>query len=249
MGRVTVTIPQYEELSDDNSLKTYTCYTVRVVLTKGNFVWDLQKRYSSFSNLHIALKDIYPEVEEYDFPNKSMFNTFSEFTKERRRAGFEGFLQLLATFEPLPIEVEEFLEWDKHVLGNDDKLSLPPDLVSSFPPSDSSASAASSGALKRKSKAITSPPSSSTVPTKPTPIGSNGDFSNTVLKEILSNRALQMELLPIVLITIAIVTVFYLSCIYVGLVDISTSTTGILQINIFKSSLVFFVTVALHMVL
>lgn len=244
MEPITVTIPQYEELSDDNSLKTYTCYTVRVVLSKRELLWDLPKRYSSFSNLHVALKDRYPEVEEYDFPNKSMFNTFSEFTKERRRAGFEGFLQLLVKFDPLPIEVEEFLEYDNHALVNESKptffaatkapvTSCPP--VSSSRSGTKSTSAPSTGAdsVRRRnstegyaSPLISSTTAQSSTETKQAPEVINGDFSNTVLKEMLSNKALQMEMIPILLMTIAFVCAIYLACIYVGLVDVSSSTPG-----------------------
>lgn len=78
--------------------------------------WLLRKRYSAFQALHASLKEQYPDVvEPFRFPHKSMFNTFSNYTKERRRQGFDDFLKILVTLEPFPVEVAKFLELDDHV--------------------------------------------------------------------------------------------------------------------------------------
>jgi hypothetical protein len=72
--------------------------------------------FSAFQALHAALKDQYADiVEPFRFPHKSMFNTFSNYTKERRRQGFDEFLKLLVTLDPLPVEVAKFLELNDHV--------------------------------------------------------------------------------------------------------------------------------------
>lgn len=71
---------------------------------------------SAFQALHAALKEQYPDVvEPFRFPHKSMFNTFSNYTKERRRQGFDDFLKILVTLDPFPAEVAKFLELDDHV--------------------------------------------------------------------------------------------------------------------------------------
>ncbi len=36
-----------------------------------------------------------------------MFNTHAQFTKERRRAGFDDFMRVLSHIKPLPMELEE----------------------------------------------------------------------------------------------------------------------------------------------
>ena len=54
-------------------------------------------------------------IATYKFPNKSMFNTFSQFTKVRRREGFDELLKLLITINPLPKNVSEFLELEEHL--------------------------------------------------------------------------------------------------------------------------------------
>jgi hypothetical protein len=38
------------------------------------------------------------QLKEYNFPHKSMLNTFATHTLERRRDGFAGFLRLLLSF-------------------------------------------------------------------------------------------------------------------------------------------------------
>ena len=55
------------------------------------------------------------KLAAYKFPNKSMFNTFSQFTKIRRREGFDELLRILITIDPLPQLVSEFLELDEHL--------------------------------------------------------------------------------------------------------------------------------------
>jgi hypothetical protein len=91
-------------------------YNVFVEEKKTSMRWLLRKRYSAFQALHAALKEQYPDVvEPFRFPNKSMFNTFSNYTKERRRQGFDDFLKILVTLEPFPPEVAKFLELDDHV--------------------------------------------------------------------------------------------------------------------------------------
>ena len=60
------------------------------------------------------MKSRYADIEKFRFPNKSVFNTFSQFTKERRRIGFEQFLKLVLSQNPPPIEIEEFLELESH---------------------------------------------------------------------------------------------------------------------------------------
>jgi hypothetical protein len=41
------------------------------------------------------LRDKYPQLTEFRFPHKSVFNTFSEFTKKRRMTGFQDLFQIL----------------------------------------------------------------------------------------------------------------------------------------------------------
>lgn len=55
-------------------------------------------------------------MESFRFPHKSVFNTHSQFTKERRRQGFDDFLKMLASTNPIPSEFEEFLELNEHIL-------------------------------------------------------------------------------------------------------------------------------------
>ena len=72
--------------------KPYTTYEVAVKRYRTN--WTLQKRYRDFEALRNALCSKHPAIKDFNFPHKSKLNTFAEFTKERRRKGFEEFLML-----------------------------------------------------------------------------------------------------------------------------------------------------------
>lgn len=124
-----VKITSYEELEDKEG-HIFTVYNVLVEETSTKKFWQIRKRYKysirsilivddtcirHFSYLFNSLKDQYEQVERFRFPNKSMFNTFSQFTKERRRAGFEDFMNMVVQISPMPVEVEEFLELDDHM--------------------------------------------------------------------------------------------------------------------------------------
>lgn len=52
------------------------------------------KRYSEVADLHAALYLVSPAVRAFAFPNKSILNTFSGHTMERRRSGFHAFFQV-----------------------------------------------------------------------------------------------------------------------------------------------------------
>lgn len=104
----------YEEYLDSTA-NVVTHYIVNVVYNQQSY--QLKKRYSEFSDLHIALKDQFHAFQAYKFPNKSMFNTHSQFTKERRRQGFDELVKICCTLKPLPKEVEVFLELDEEDCG------------------------------------------------------------------------------------------------------------------------------------
>ena len=104
----------YEEYLDATA-NVITHYIVSVVFNQQTY--QLKKRYSEFADLHIALKDHFQAFQAYKFPNKSMFNTHSQFTKERRRQGFDELVKICCTLKPLPKEVEVFLELDEEDCG------------------------------------------------------------------------------------------------------------------------------------
>jgi hypothetical protein len=65
-----------------------------------------------FWELYQALKNKYPEVELFDFPQKSMFRSSAH--KLFRKESFHIFLNLLLTLQPMPMELEHFLEIKKY---------------------------------------------------------------------------------------------------------------------------------------
>jgi hypothetical protein len=68
-----------------------------------------------FWELYQSLKNKYPEVELFDFPQKSMFRSSAD--KLFRKESFHIFLNLLLTLQPMPKELEHFLEIKKHQNG------------------------------------------------------------------------------------------------------------------------------------
>jgi len=117
---LAVAVPTHEELSDELN-QMYTVYNVEVEREVGGklIAWHMRKRYSAFADLYGNLCGSYvKELEGYQFPNKSMFNTYATFTKDRRKAGFEEMLKILVKIDPLPLALEDFLEIDDHIHDN-----------------------------------------------------------------------------------------------------------------------------------
>ena len=112
----THTVTGYEE-REDLDAGFYTVYIVTVSSTATGHEWKLYKRYNEFFNLYnsIAVEynlENYPAFEDYRFPNKSLFNTFSDFTKIRRRDGFHDLLSRIqqSNFSSMPTAMIEFLD-------------------------------------------------------------------------------------------------------------------------------------------
>jgi hypothetical protein len=111
---LVISVPSFEEQTDSSGALV-TFYIVNVEDSTTGMKYTIIKRYSAFSNLKDNLKDVYPELDNFRFPHKSMFNTHSKFTKDRRRQGFDDFLKMLTTIRPMPSEFEEFLELREHI--------------------------------------------------------------------------------------------------------------------------------------
>lgn len=78
----------------------------------------IAKRYSEFAVLYNNTKDLIPRLKRYKFPNKSLFNNNSNFTKERRLAGFNELVNILCNMNPLPHEIVRFLDYKDETTGN-----------------------------------------------------------------------------------------------------------------------------------
>ena len=118
-----VSVPSYEEQLDSSGNQV-TYYVVNVEDVSIKLHYYLMKRYSSFLTLKSLLIDQYPALESFKFPNKSLFHTHSQFTKERRREGFDQFMKMLSTYDTVPPEFEEFLELHDHI-KNYQKVIIP----------------------------------------------------------------------------------------------------------------------------
>jgi hypothetical protein len=82
-------------------------------------IYDVEKRYSDFKMLFTNLRDILPV--DYKFPNKSIFNNNSSFTKERRVRGFDELLSLLLQMindEVVYLDLKNFVFLDQQIEKN-----------------------------------------------------------------------------------------------------------------------------------
>jgi hypothetical protein len=189
-----------------------------------------------FGYLHTALKDHFPQIEQYKFPNKSMFNTFSQHTKERRRSGFEDFLKIVIAIDPLPAEMEDFLELEDHMssAGKDRSPMRPVPFES-----DSSSASRKRPQMKDDGRSQGSGDSASGSASwsgdksaqqeyMPTSM-SNGAHPTTLHSQSSSQNSAKVELRNILISTFVVTSIVYALCIYIGVVDITHSSNGKLQ--------------------
>lgn len=157
-----------------------------------------------------------------------MFNTFSQHTKERRRSGFEDFLKLVVAIDPLPPEMEDFLELEDHLsnLGKDRSPMRPvpfdsersssggkrPQMKESSYSRDSAYASVVGGATSTKQEYI--------------PSSMQPAHSTEEQTESNNKKSAKLELRNILLSTFAVTTVIYALCIYIGVINISQSSQG-----------------------
>ena len=122
MPRVArIRVPIYQETGK------HTLYRIEVTTDDGR-TRKVERRYRDVLRFHGTLCRAapHPKLESFDFPHKSILNTNAEFTKERRRSGFEAYFALLLSLGPnyAPF-VETFLKADERSL-DDSGYSRPP---------------------------------------------------------------------------------------------------------------------------
>jgi hypothetical protein len=105
---IKVSCFKYEDSKDEFG-QVVVMYVILVEDVTKNVKHILHKRYSDFLELFTVLKDLSPDIENFRFPNKSLFNNRAQFTLERRLEGFNDFLQLAIKLKPMPEEVAQFL--------------------------------------------------------------------------------------------------------------------------------------------
>lgn len=104
----------------------HTQYRIEVTTDDGR-TRRVERRYRDVLRFHGTLCRAAPhaKLDSFDFPNKSILNTNAEFTKERRRSGFEAYFALLLSLGPnyAPF-IETFLKQDD--LDSSGYASTPP---------------------------------------------------------------------------------------------------------------------------
>jgi hypothetical protein len=153
-----------------------------------------------------------------------MFNTFSQHTKERRRSGFEEFLNIITALDPIPPEMEDFLELEEH-------NSNPRDRNTDIRP-HSQVEAQHIEQSDKTSNSLTGTFSDRSVTESETstissiPLNSHLDPSLPSGEEKKLREKVQKQLLFILTSTFIFTTIAYAICIYSGLVDIRNSSLG-----------------------
>ncbi|KAJ1456086.1 hypothetical protein M885DRAFT_518557 [Pelagophyceae sp. CCMP2097] len=91
-----VRVPVYLDIDVNRSGVPITLYPFEVLYASGK-VHKVSKRYSDVLNFHNTLLKAAPHhaIELFNFPHKSWMSTTAEFTKERRRSGFEEYFEML----------------------------------------------------------------------------------------------------------------------------------------------------------
>mmetsp|Transcript_13519 Transcript_13519/g.20312 ORF Transcript_13519/g.20312 Transcript_13519/m.20312 type:complete len:276 (-) Transcript_13519:175-1002(-) len=234
---IKIRIISYEELEDHDG-RIYTVYNVHVDDKQTGNSWYLRKRYKHFSFLHSSLKDVYPEVEAYRFPNKSMFNTFSQHTKERRRSGFEEFLRLIISLDPMPPEMKDFLELDDHRDSQPISPSTSTKLEGggvSTPSRKRPQSVNSVQKAENKGMSTPSTPtqSGSQKPEDYIPFSISTGASAPATPEQAAKQRLEdsrqdarRELRNILLTTFTVSSIVYALCVFTGIVDVTDTSPG-----------------------
>ena len=108
MGEIVTTYIVQVRFAIRNGKFFILCFCALKVFYSPKQSYILSKRYSDFSSLYISLKDLLPLT--YKFPNKSIFNNNSQFTKDRRLRGFDELLKRLLKVDPKGTELQSFLE-------------------------------------------------------------------------------------------------------------------------------------------
>lgn len=93
-------VPAFLDLSDDEGYR-YTSYRISITRSDGKVTHVLRRfnevseAYFSILNDKVLNSKHHKELKNYNFPHKSLLNTFASHTLERRRVGFANFLKLL----------------------------------------------------------------------------------------------------------------------------------------------------------
>ena len=263
-SKLSLSVKGYEDVDDGNG-NLMTLYIVRVEEASKNVYYVLKKRYTDFSRLYTALKERFPEIDSFRFPNKSIFNTNAQFTKDRRRQGFDDFLKITTTMNPIPTELIEFLEIEQHYRDYYSRQPAVTTTATVVVPSNNSNEGKADDTTKTTSTTTTTQDSSNSdnthsnnnnasnnnatrIETKSTTITNNANTTipssntNNAHKNTLETNTKQSQLIELLTSTLIYTTITYILCILLRIIDIrKTTITKIILTILALSSVVVFV--------
>lgn len=93
MADLLLNLSEYLDAYDEDH-ESVTLYIIQVKNLKTNEKYELKKRYSDFLVLHSQLCNIYPNIQKFHFPRKTILNTPSNYVKTYRKEAFNYYLQV-----------------------------------------------------------------------------------------------------------------------------------------------------------
>lgn len=243
---IKVSCFKYED-SEDEFGQVVVVYVILVENVAKNVKHILHKRYSDFLELFTTLRNLSPEIDNFRFPNKSLFNNRSQFTLERRLEGFNDFLQLALRMNPVPDDTVKFLELSALLKDSDEALLIKsrsrpntttiqstvhndnrraPEIARSAVSEIEKADLPrDSSSLPQKHKQGDDLYPSLTVPVKRNEI-SNTTVSSNISCEDYAEKSVKKHLHLIGYFSLFAAVLIYTACVLCGVVDISTTTNG-----------------------
>ena len=109
----TIQIAESKTRVEKDTGKKYTTFVITVKLSCG-LSWTVEHRYNDFYKLNQTLKKQLKKISELHFPKKIWFGNLARATVESRRKTLEAYLCALMNFQPRPVDLHGFLEFEEH---------------------------------------------------------------------------------------------------------------------------------------
>jgi PX domain len=97
-GQCTISI-EAEHESHEIGEKPITFYTIVILRNETKVSWTVSRRYSDFDSLHLKLKKLFPVVQDFELPGKTLGGLWPRAKSDQagRAKALEKYLQVLKT--------------------------------------------------------------------------------------------------------------------------------------------------------
>lgn len=201
-----------------------------------------------FQYLYATLKTDYPhhtDLNALHFPRKSMFHTFSDQTKAKRRNNFDEFIKIALQIFPMPLCVEDFLDiidrcgrsYSHSVLSDDNKDSSSSNIYNKPLPYTYTPPSKKERLYNRKSHSS----GASCAADHESSDSSNENNQNNpaAMNDILNQKDDTKKMTNVLYSTFMITTILYIGFIYMGIIDIEGCNFGMSEAMLQQTSCFF----------